>query len=271
MILFPNAKINLGLHIVGRRADGFHELETVMIPVRGLCDALEIIPGEGDSCAFTASGIPIDGPAENNLCVRAWQLMHARCGTHGVRMHLHKAIPFGAGLGGGSADGVFALRALDELFGLALDDPALEALAARLGSDTPFFVRNRPALARGRGEVLEPAAIDLAGYHLLVVVPPIAVSTAEAYRGVTPRMPDRPLAAILAEPVECWKDTLCNDFEPSIFARHPELARVKASLYAAGAVYASLSGSGAALYGIFERGPEGIPFPEGYVLHAERL
>lgn len=271
MILFPNAKINLGLHIVERRADGFHELETVMIPVPGLCDALEVIPGEGDSCAFTASGIAIDGPAEDNLCVRAWQLMHTHYGIGGVRMHLHKAIPFGSGLGGGSADAAFALRAIAGVFGLPASDDELEALAARAGSDTAFFVRNRPALATGRGEVLIPIELDLGGAHLLIVVPPIAVSTAEAYRGVTPAVPARPLPEILAEPMGCWKETLHNDFEPSLFARHPELARAKAALYAAGAAYASLSGSGSALYGIFEREPGDIPLPEGYFSHRERL
>jgi 4-diphosphocytidyl-2-C-methyl-D-erythritol kinase len=271
MILFPNAKINLGLHIVGRRADGFHDLETVMIPVRGLCDALEVIPGSGEACEFSASGLPIDGPPEKNLCVRAWQSMRERYGVGGVRMHLHKHIPFGAGLGGGSADAAFALRAIGGMFGLGLTEDELETLAAALGSDTAFFVRNRPALAAGRGEVLTPVGIDLSGCYLVVVKPSFGVSTAEAYRHVTPATPEKPLEEIVSAPVADWRNGLKNDFEPSLFARYPELARIKARLYEAGAFYASLSGSGSALYGLFENAPETGRFADLPFVHLEKM
>jgi 4-diphosphocytidyl-2-C-methyl-D-erythritol kinase len=271
MILFPNAKINLGLHIVGRRADGFHDLETVMMPVRGLCDALEVIRSDGERCEFSASGIAIDGPADKNLCVRAWQLMRDRCGIGGVKMHLHKHIPFGAGLGGGSADAAFALRALGETFSLGLSDDRLESLAAVLGSDTAFFVRNRPALATGRGEVLTPVEIDLSGMWLLIVVPPFAVSTAEAYRHVTPAVPEKALAQILSAPAPSWRSELKNDFELSLFVRYPELVRIRETLYEAGARYASLSGSGSALYGLFAEAPETGLFPESYNVHLEKM
>ncbi len=251
MILFPNCKINLGLDILRRREDGYHDLETAMIPVCGLCDVLEILPRSGSGVDFTASGLTLDCRPEKNLCLRAWQLMADRYGIGGIRMHLHKVIPFGAGLGGGSADAAFALVGLDRMFGLELDTVTLEALAAELGSDTAFFVRNEPQMARGRGEMLEPLALPLAGIGIVIVKLPVSVSTAQAYAGVTPRQPKKPLAERLAVGMESWRATVTNAFEPSVFATHPELAALKERLYALGADYAAMSGSGSALFGLF--------------------
>ena len=280
MVLFPNCKINLGLDVLRRRPDGYHDIETFMFPVRGLTDVLEIVPAAGDGVEFSGSGLVLDCPPEKNLCLKAYELMRTirRClpgdgaGASGgrqvlagVRMHLHKAIPSGAGLGGGSADAAYAVRGLNGLFGLGLDEDSMESLATRLGSDTAFFVRNVPALATGRGEVLTPFPLSLAGKVLVIVKPGVAVSTAQAYASITPRVPAVPLAERLARPLAEWRECLTNDFEAPVFGMHPILARIKRKLYDAGAVYAAMSGSGAALFGIFEPareriGPEGALF-----------
>lgn len=269
MILFPNCKINLGLRVVRKRPDGYHDIETVMVPVQGLCDALEILPDAGEGCTFTSSGLAIDAPAEKNLCVKAYDLMHRRYGIGGVKMHLHKHIPFGAGLGGGSSDAVFALRMLDETFGLNLPDMELESLAAELGSDTVFFVKNRPMLAEGRGERLTPVDVNLSGLYILLVKPPFGVSTAESYAGITPTEPKTPLTEILSADISTWKNSLQNDFEPSVFRKYPEIAAIKQSLYDSGALYASMSGSGSAVFGLFGRIPplESIQFPGNYFIY----
>lgn len=269
MIVFPNCKINLGLRVVRMRPDGYHDIETVMVPVHGLCDALEILPDAGDDCTFTSSGLAIDAPAEKNLCVQAYRLMRRRYGIAGVKMHLHKHIPFGAGLGGGSSDAVFALRLLSDLFALHLPDTELESLAAELGSDTVFFVRNRPMLAEGRGELLSPVKLDLSAYSIIIVKPPFGVSTAEAYAGIVPAEPECPLTEILSGGIQTWKEKLRNDFEPSVFRKYPEIAALKKGLYAAGAVYASMSGSGSAVFGLFRDipPPEHIQFPDNYFVY----
>jgi 4-diphosphocytidyl-2-C-methyl-D-erythritol kinase len=270
MITFPNCKINLGLRIFRRRADGYHDIETVMVPVRGLCDALEILRSETAGCTFSSSGLEIDGPVEKNLCVKAYALMRECYGVGGVKMHLHKHIPFGAGLGGGSADAAFTLKMLNELFELSLSTGEIQALAAELGSDTAFFVENRPALATGRGEVLSPIALDLSGYHLYIVKPLFGVSTAEAYAGITLSESGEPLIDLLSGDIRTWKETLTNDFEATVFPRHPELAAIKQRLYERGALYAAMSGSGSAVFGIFEGEAEGIEFSDDYfVWHGE--
>ena len=267
MIVFPNCKINLGLRVVRKRNDGFHDIETVMVPVPGLCDALEILPGGTEGCAFSSSGLIVDAPMEKNLCVRACNLMRERYGIGGVRMHLHKYIPFGAGLGGGSADAAFVLGMLNELFAVGLPEHELESLAAELGSDTAFFTANRPALAQGRGEVLTPIGLDLRGYRILIVKPPIGISTAEAYAGITPAAAERPLADILAGDRREWKKSLKNDFEPVVFQKYPEIAAIKERLYDLGAIYAALSGSGSAVFGLFEGPPETIQWPENHFVY----
>lgn len=260
MLLFPNCKINLGLDILRRREDGFHDIETVMIPVRGVCDGLEIVRAKGCGVGFTSSGLPVDCVPGDNLVLRAFEAMRSEFGIDGVKIHLHKAIPFGAGLGGGSADAAFTVKGLNELFGLGLDISAMESLAAKLGSDTPFFIRNEPMLCSGRGEIMSAVDIgQLSGKHLLIVKPEIGISTAEAYSGVTPAAPAQRLADRIKMPIAIWKDIIFNDFEKTIFKTHPQLERIKSSLYEAGALYASMSGSGSALYGIFDHTPEYTP------------
>lgn len=248
MILYPPAKINLGLRIVRKRPDGYHDLETGLVPVPWR-DALEVI--RSDAFSFETSGLPIPGQAANNLCVRAYHLLQQDYDLPPVAVHLHKIIPMGAGLGGGSSDAASMLVLLNDLFELALSPTALEAYAAQLGSDCPFFIDPRPRLATGTGTTLEDLPLDLSGQHLVIVYPDVAVTTAEAYARVAPRQPDSDLRTLLTQPTETWKDRLVNDFEISVFQQHPELADIKAQLYQAGAIYASLSGSGSALYGLF--------------------
>ncbi len=255
MITFPNPKLNLGLHILRKRPDGYHDLESLFIPWHGLHDVLEIVPAAEPEMHLY--GIELEGSAEDNLCMRAWQLLHECYGIPPVAIHLWKGIPAGAGLGGGSADAAFTLRMLSEMFGLGLSDEMLASLAARLGSDCAFFVYNRPMVASGRGEVLVPYEIDVTKFRIEVTNPGIHVSTREAYAGVLPRESFSSQAGLslreaLSRPVDEWREVLVNDFEPSVFAAHPELTRIKADLYARGARYASMSGSGSAIFGLFD-------------------
>ncbi len=249
-----NCKINLGLDVLRRRDDGYHDIETVMYPLRGLYDVLEIEPSESSGAELVMLGIGIDCPPEKNICMKAYEMLRRRYGIGGVRITLDKRVPFGAGLGGGSSDGTAVLVALNEMFSLRMDEAALIAAAAELGSDTPFFVRNTPQLCAGRGERMTPVDVDLAGWWIAVVKPDEGVSTREAYAGVTPHVPPQPLAERIAEPVERWQGSVTNDFERSVFAAHPAIGRVKRSLLEAGAVYASMSGSGSAVFGLFDDG-----------------
>ena len=251
MITFPNPTLNLGLHILRKRPDGYHDLESLFIPWHGLHDVLEIIPAAAPEMHLYGLSLGEGGDGGDNLCMRAWQLLHECYGIPPVAIHLWKGIPAGAGLGGGSADAAFTLRMLSEMFGLGLSDELLASLAARLGSDCAFFVYNRPMVASGRGEILVPYEIDVTKFRIEVVTPPVHVSTREAYAGVTPREPAISLREALSRPLDEWREVLVNDFEPSVFAAHPELARIKADLYARGARYASLSGSGSAIFGLF--------------------
>lgn len=251
MILRANCKINLGLDILRRRADGYHDLETVMFPVRGLYDEVEVVRTAGAGVDFRAEGLAVDCEPEQNICIRAFRLMHDRYGVDGVAIRLDKRVPFGAGLGGGSSDGTAVLLALDRLFDLHLPEAELIARAAELGSDTPFFVRNTPQFCTGRGEIMSPFPLDLAGLTLVIVKPDEGVSTREAYAGVRPRVPSVPLAERLRRPVAEWQEIVTNDFEPHIFAAHPAIREARDSLLAAGAVYASMSGSGSAVFGLF--------------------
>lgn len=251
MIFFSGCKINIGLYVIRKRADGYHDLETVMFPVQGLCDAIEMIPGDRPGVEFSSSGLAVDGPVEKNLCVRAYELMRRHYPIGNVKMHLHKHIPMGAGLGGGSANAACVIKGLSQLFDLKLSLSTMEYLAAELGSDTAFFVADRPALATGRGEILSPIELSMKGYRLVIVKPNVGVSTAEAYAHVTPHMPETALTEQLAQPVECWKELVRNDFEGSVFPQYPQIAEIKQQLYEMGALYASMSGSGSAVYGIF--------------------
>ncbi len=250
MILKANCKINLGLDILRRRTDGFHDLETVMFPVVGLYDVVEVERAADEE--FVSEGLVIDCPADENICIKALRLMRRRYGIGGARIRLDKRVPFGAGLGGGSSDGTAVLLALNGIYGLGLSEEELIECAAELGSDTAFFVRNSAQMCSGRGEVMEPFGVDLRGYTLVLVKPDEGVPTREAYAGVRPRVPEVPLAERLCRPVAEWQGVVTNDFEPHIFAAHPAIARVKEQLLEAGAVYASMSGSGSAVFGLFD-------------------
>ena len=254
MILFPNAKINIGLQVTARRPDGYHDLDTVFYPIP-LCDALEIVArtdGEGDDCTLHLLGAPLEGDVADNLVVKAVRLLRSEGYTFPpVEIWLTKRIPSGAGLGGGSSDAAFTLVMLNGMFALGIDDDRLEVLAARLGADCAVFVRNRPVYATGIGNIFTPLPLSLQGYTLVVVKPDVFVSTREAFRGITPCQPDVTLESKVAAPVSEWSGSITNDFEPSIFALHPELGAIKEQLYRQGAIYAAMSGSGSALYALF--------------------
>ncbi|MCC8089703.1 MAG: 4-(cytidine 5'-diphospho)-2-C-methyl-D-erythritol kinase [Rikenellaceae bacterium] len=260
MILFPNCKINLGLNVISRRNDGYHNIETCMVPVRGLTDALEIVRSEKEGIEFTASGKVVDCPPEKNICVKAYNLVREKYEIDGVRMHLHKNIPFGAGLGGGSSDAVAVIKLLNDLFCLAMCPVSMRKLALMLGSDTVFFVENEPAICYGRGEITERIELDLAGYYLALVKPDVSVSTADAYSHIVLKGANLPLGEVLKTDIENWKDNVKNDFEEYVFAKYPGLSDIKAKMYEYGAVYASMSGSGSAIYGIFRQKPEDLRF-----------
>jgi len=248
MITFPNAKINLGLNIVEKRPDGYHNIETIFYPI-GWKDALEIVPS--DATSLTISGIAIDGDPEKNLVMKALRLLREDYAIGELSVSLQKNIPFGAGLGGGSADGAFMLSLLNKFYELHISEAELASYAVRLGADCPFFIYNWPVFATGIGDILEPVDVNLGQNHFVVIKPDIAVPTAEAYSNVKPHKPQESLKALIALPVEEWKDVVVNDFERSVFAKHPELNDLKALLYKQGALYASMSGSGSSLYGVF--------------------
>lgn len=255
MICFPNAKINLGLHVISRRMDGYHNLETLFYPI-GLRDALEIIPSEAAKHRLFLSGMDLQGNTDDNLVMKALQLITKERPIPPVDIHLLKRIPSGAGLGGGSANAAFMLRSLNESFQLGFSPDDLVKMAATLGADCAFFIHNKPALATGIGDRLEPLAIDLSSYFFLLVKPRVAISTKEAYALVTPKEPELPLKEILQKPIHEWKEKLRNDFESPLFERYPEIYRIKQQFYEMGATYASMSGSGSSVYAFFNEEPE---------------
>lgn len=251
MIAFPNAKINLGLRVLKKRNDGYHDIETVFYPVKWR-DALEIVNANDNKFHLTQTGLQIDAAAENNLCAKTWKLMHDKFKIPSVHIHLHKVIPTGAGLGGGSSDAAETIKLLNKLFELKLNNEELEEITSDIGSDGAFFIKNKPVLARGRGNIFSGAEIDLSNYKIVIVKPPVAVSTAEAYKKITPNEANSLTEVIKLKP-EYWKDKLINDFELPVFKMHPGIGKIKNKLYKAGAVYASMSGSGSAVYGLFEK------------------
>lgn len=250
MITTSHCKINIGLQVLKKRIDGFHDLSTVMYPIVGASDIVELRRSDCDG--FISSGIAVDCPTDKNLCMRALRLMQNRYGIGRAEILLHKQIPFGAGLGGGSANAVAVLKLVNDEFELGLQNDTMVDLAAQLGSDTPFFVEQRPMLATSRGEILEPIEVDLSRYYIYIVKPNIAISTAMAYESVTPKMSDIDLKEMIKRPVEQWKELIVNDFEASLFEKFGQLKQIKQNFYHAGALYASMSGSGSAVYGIFE-------------------
>lgn len=255
MICFPNAKINLGLRIVEKRPDGYHNLETVFYPI-GLKDALEFVPNTHNTdFSLNVSGLGIldqtDNP-ENNLITKAFRLLQTKHTLQPVDCHLYKAIPTGAGLGGGSSDAAFALKLLNEMNNLGLSNNELEAMAAYLGADCSFFIKNKPIFASGIGTDFENISLSLKGYYLILVKPYIHVSTAEAYSLVRPACPETSLKDILINPLTTWKNTVVNDFEVSVFERYPQIKTIKEQMYLEGATYASMSGSGSSVFGLFK-------------------
>lgn len=252
MITFPCAKINIGLQVTERRPDGYHNLDTIFYPIP-IHDALEVIVAEGAEydCCLYISGIEIEGDTDNNLVVRAYRMLAADYPLPSVDIYLHKHIPTGAGLGGGSSDASYMLRLLNEMFSLGITTERLEAYATRLGADCPFFITGSPVYATGIGNEFHPIALDLSGLYIVVVKPDVFVSTKEAYSMVRPEKPEVTLNKKITSPIEEWKDTISNDFERGIFALHPELEDIKAKLYDLGAMYAAMSGSGSALFGLF--------------------
>lgn len=250
MVSFPHCKINLGLNIVSKRPDGFHNIETCFYPVP-FTDILEIIPSTDFS--FTQSGIRIPGLPDDNLCVKAFRFLKGDFGIENVKIHLHKIIPMGAGLGGGSSDGAFSLRLLNSIFDLKLSVDQLKNYASQLGSDCSFFIEDAPMIGKGRGEQLLPASINLKGYFLVLVNPGVHISTSEAYAGITPQKSAISLDELIMRPIAEWRRFLKNDFEKSIFEKHPSIGRWKDKMYSLGAIYASMSGSGSSVFGIFEK------------------
>lgn len=263
MIAFANAKINLGLFVTERRPDGFHNLESIFLPV-SLCDVVEAVRNDDEGIRFSTQGRTIDGDIETNLCVKAYRVLSRDFQLGGIDATMLKNIPIGAGLGGGSSDGAHMLKILNELFELKLTHTQLEDYAAELGSDCPFFIQNKPCFVHGRGELLEPIDVPLKGQHVAIIHPGIHVSTAEAYRGISPKSASFDLRAIASLPKSEWQRHVTNDFETSVCASHPAIANLIVCLLKEGAWYARMSGSGSAVFGFFDERVELEGLPKDY-------
>lgn len=271
MIVFPNCKINIGLLVLGKREDGYHDLETIFYPVP-LNDALEAI--KATEFSFTTSGLVINGTNEDNLCVKAYQLLQEKHGIAAVKMHLHKAIPMGAGLGGGSADGAFTLLLLNQLFQLQLDKDTLIRYALELGSDCPFFIINQPVIATGRGEIMTPVSLpQLSGRHIILVNPGIHISTGKAFSMVQPRASAGQLAKVPDLPIDQWQAIAINDFEGTLVPEYATIREIRDTLYDKGALFASMTGTGSTVYGIFDKSPgqPGNWFPADWTVISQPL
>jgi 4-diphosphocytidyl-2-C-methyl-D-erythritol kinase len=266
MVSFPNAKINLGLNIIGKRSDGFHNLQTVFYPI-GFKDILEIIENKDEKkISFSQSGLIINDEASNNLCIKAYHLLKNKYPTlPSIKLHLHKSIPMGAGLGGGSADAAFTLDLLNHKFNLGISQEELMDYALTLGSDCPFFLVNKPCLAFGRGEKIQEINLTLSQYALVVINPGIHINTGMAFSKLVLQQEQKDLMNAILNPISTWKETVTNDFETPVFKTYPEIGALKESLYNNGALYASMSGSGSTVYGIFkEKVDLENKFPESY-------
>lgn len=269
MICYPNAKINIGLEVVRKRDDGFHDIETVFYPL-SLSDILEM--NVSTTTSLTLSGIDIVDDPNKNLVLKAYRLLKNDFSLPPVSFHLHKQIPTGAGLGGGSADGAYTLKGLNALFNLNIDTEKLENYASQLGSDCAFFIQNKPIFAEGRGNIFSPINLCLKGYWLVLVKPPFAVSTAQAYAGVKPELPGSKLTELVKMTVSEWGEKVVNRFEESVFSIFPEIGKIKQTLLDNGAVYAAMSGSGSTVYGIFEQVPNELKTQfQNYFYHQESL
>ena len=254
MVLFPNAKINLGLNILQKREDGYHELETVFYPI-GLKDGLEFIENKHNKVNFTSSGLLLNVDPEENIVVKAYRLLTADHSLPGLDIHLHKVIPFGAGLGGGSSDAAFLLKGLNDFFELGLTIDQLKRYAVRLGADCSFFLENQPVFASGIGEKLQPIDLNLNGYYIVLVKPPFGVGTKEAYSNIKPAIPAIRLSEAILQSPEKWQESVYNDFEPSVFKVFPIIAELKSKMLSMGADYAAMSGSGSSVFGLFKNEP----------------
>ncbi|MDP4266571.1 MAG: 4-(cytidine 5'-diphospho)-2-C-methyl-D-erythritol kinase [Bacteroidota bacterium] len=257
MLVYPNCKINFGLYITDKRSDGFHNLQTVFYPVN-LCDTLEVneIPDSGDKVKFTQTGIALDCDNKSNICIKAYDLLNSDFNLPPVTIRLHKNIPSGAGLGGGSSDAAYTLKCLNLIFNLGLTDENLENYAKKLGSDCAFFIRNKPVYATGRGDqFINIELSSLKDLHIVIIKPKVHISTIEAYKNIKPSIPTVSLREQIKKPVEVWKSTIGNDFENYVFTKHPEVENIKKFLYSKGAIFASMSGSGSAVFGIFKKLP----------------
>ncbi|MDR2292104.1 MAG: 4-(cytidine 5'-diphospho)-2-C-methyl-D-erythritol kinase [Prevotellaceae bacterium] len=268
MVVFPNAKINLGLNVVEKRSDGFHNIETVFYPIK-LCDILEIVKSQNKESMLFNSGIIVNDNTNNNLCIKALNLIKKDFYLPEVDIFLHKNIPFGAGLGGGSSDAANVLIVLNTMFCLNISDNVLMQYAAELGSDCAFFIKNKPQMASGRGEILTDINVDLSGYYFVLISPNILINTAIAYADVKPEKPKIRISEIVAKPVEEWKYFLKNDFEDTIFERFPQIKLIKERLYSHGAIYASMSGSGSSVYAFFDRAVDLIDFEKDCIIFNE--
>lgn len=266
MIVFPNAKINIGLNVVSKRPDGYHNLETIFYPVQ-ITDALEMVPSE--ETKIFISGILIEGNQADNLVLKAYKLLKAEFNLPPVHFYLHKIIPTGAGLGGGSSNAAFALQMINDYFDLGLSSDKLIGLAGKIGADCSFFIQNKPVFATGIGNQLEKISLDLSKYQVLIAKPQISVSTAEAYRHIVPKQPEFSLKDISTVPINKWKDIIVNDFEESVFNHYPDIRNLKITFYQMGAIYASMSGSGSAVYGIFRHLPTNLDsfIPKGVLIY----
>ncbi len=270
MISFPNAKINLGLHITEKRPDGFHNLETVFYPV-GWCDVLEFV--EANELQFTSSGISIPGDPESNLVMKAYRLLKKEFEIPALKIHLHKQIPFGAGLGGGSSDGAFMLKMLNKVYDLNLSEERLIDYSLILGSDCPFFIMNKPVYATEKGDKMNIINLKLNGLFIIIVKPQVEVSTAKAFQLVVPQKSEISLDNLVHLPVQNWKYSIVNQFESSVFQQYPEVGAIRRQLYDSGAVYASMSGSGSSVFGLFRQLPANLEslFPAPFLTFSQQL
>jgi 4-diphosphocytidyl-2-C-methyl-D-erythritol kinase len=270
MVLFPNAKINLGLNIIRKRSDGYHELETVFYPI-GLKDGLEFIENKHNKIEFSSSGLSLNIQSGDNIVVKACRLLGADYSLPGLDIHLHKVIPLGGGLGGGSSDAAFFLKGLNDYFEIGLSINQLKKYALKLGADCSFFLENKPAFAGGIGEEIQTIDLSLNGYYLLLVKPESGVGTKEAYAGIEPAVPEFSLFESIKQSSEKWQNSVVNDFEPFVFSLYPQIAEIKSKLIDLGAVFASMSGSGSSVFGLFKHEPilSAVDFPEGYFVYKE--
>lgn len=268
MICFPNAKINIGLNIISCRNDGYHNLETIFYPIK-INDAIELI--ETPEMSFETSGIEIPGHANENLCLKAYNLIRCDFDLPNISIHLHKKIPIGAGLGGGSANAAFFIKLINDKFNLGLTFDLMQGYCRLLGADCAFFIENKPLFAYDKGDVFKPIDLDLTNFNLVLVMPPVHVSTSEAYRGVLPKQPLQSLQDLIKLPINQWQEKVLNDFEPNIFSAYPQIGSLKAELIASGAIFSLMSGSGASVFGIFNSKPDLSIFKQKGCLVFENL